>query len=453
MKVGIIGCGYVGLVTGVGLASKGHKVIAIEIDKSRVERLMQGLVPFREPGVEKTLKANLKQGNMYISSSIEDIADCEVVLICVQTPPRPDGVINLQILEAATRNLASVFVRNPRWRTVVVRSTVIPGTTDQLVEPILQENNPELKTKISVAFNPEFLREGCALKDFLNPDRIVVGTKSERAKKTLKRLFEPFKASIVWTSPSTAELSKYASNTLLATLISFSNEIAVICEKTPDTDVEDVLKVVHRDRRFSFPEGKDLLTIGILSYLKAGCGFGGSCLPKDLSALIAYACSKGQETPLLKAVALVNAGQSARIVDMASDAVGKLAKRKVAVLGVAFKGGTDDLRESPGLRIVDELLRRKAKVIIYDPLVELSALEGYKRKGVVIVPKLMNAVEIADVCIVASNSPEIQVLGRWMKQQKGNCKAIIDGRRILKVLKNQEKNYYAIGRAKADASR
>lgn len=448
MKVGIIGCGYVGLVTGVGFALKGHKVTSVEIDKSRVGQLTKGIVPFHEPGVQKGLKSVLKQGNIRISSSMDDIADCEVILICVQTPPQPDGVINLQILESATRNLVSVLEQSPRLRTVVVRSTVIPGTTDKLVAPILQGNSSALAKKTAIAFNPEFLREGSALQDFLNPDRIVIGTKSGMAKKMLKKLFLPFKASIVWTTPSTAELAKYASNTLLATLISFSNEIARVCERTPDTDVEDVLGVVHRDRRFSFPEGKGSLTAGILSYLKAGCGFGGSCLPKDLSALIAYARSVDQETPLLQAVATVNVGQSLRIIDMVSKALGGLEKRKVAVLGVAFKGGTDDLRESPGLRIVDALLSKQAQVFIYDPLVKPVALEGYKNKRVTIASKLMEALQYADACIVTSNSPEFKALRRWMKQEKNNHKVIIDGRRILKVSGDLESNYYAIGRAR-----
>ncbi len=437
MKVGIVGCGYVGLVTGVGLASKGNKVIAIDIDPSRVECLKKGIVPFHEPGVAKALRLYLKKGGFTISSLIDDIANCEIVIICVQTPPLSSGVINLQILKFALQKLALVFEKNPKKRAVVVKSTVIPGTTDALVTPMFKA----VSALTEVAFNPEFLREGSAWDDFINPDRIVIGTHSIRAIKQLKKLYRPFNAPIIITTPSTSELAKYASNTLLSTLISFSNEIARICEQTPDTDVEDVLGITHLDRRF-VPEGKTAL--GILSYLKAGCGFGGSCFPKDLSALIAYAHSKGESSPLLKAVAAINYSQPIRVVDMAADALGRLDKHYITVLGAAFKGGTDDLRESPGLRIVDELLKRKALITIYDPLVNGANLKNYQDKGVIIASTLKMAVRKAEVCIISSNAPEFQKLKHWGKFAKNLI--VIDGRRILKSSIG-ENGYYAIGRS------
>lgn len=442
MKVAVVGCGYVGLVTAVGLSSKGHHVLAIDIDPLRVERIRQGVVPFYEPGIAKALKYCLKSGNLQASNLIDALSDYEVVLICVQTPPKSNGAINLEILERAANSLSSVFTQNSMMRTVVIRSTVIPGTTEKFVTPIFRK----VATKTHIAFNPEFLREGSAFDDFINPDRVVIGTHSAYAGKQLKRLYAPFSAPVIVTTPTTAELSKYTSNTFFATLISFSNEIARICEQTEGVDVEDVLGIVHQDRRFK-PSLSGATAPGILSYLKAGCGFGGSCFPKDLSALIAYASSKREEPSLLKAVAAINVNQPIRLVDMASKILGGLSKRHITVLGVAFKGGTDDLRESPGLRIVDELLKRKVHVTIYDPLVGAAKLKSYIDKGVVISLTLKDAVEKADVCIIASNAPEFNKLKRWKEFFKKHH-TIIDGRRILKVPKDSEEKYYAVGLAK-----
>lgn len=445
MKIAVVGCGYVGLITAVGLASKGHSVLVIDINKSHIEQISYGIVPFYEPGVTKKLKDCLHRKTLSVSTSLQDVATCEVVFICVQTPPKKSGAIDLKILKVVARDLASVFEHNPLARTVVIRSTVVPGTTDRLVTPIFQKSGLASPTEIAV--NPEFLREGSALKDFFNPDRIVIGTHSKKASKMLSKLYAPFDTSIIVTTPPTAELSKYASNTLLATLISFSNEIARICERTTDTDVEEVLGIVHRDRRFRLSTD-GAVAQGILSYLKAGCGFGGSCLPKDLSAFIAYASSKKEKTPLLNAVAAVNATQLLRVVDMAFDVLGGLTRRRIAVLGVAFKGGTDDLRESPGLKIVDELLNKKTHVVIYDPLVNSKLLKSYTEKGVVIASTLTAAIKQADACIVASNATEFRKLKSLKKSPFGRNLIIIDGRRILKMSKDEQKKYYAIGLSK-----
>lgn len=437
MKVAVIGCGYVGLITGVGLASKGHKVIAIDINPSRVERINKGIVPFHEPGVGEVLKASLRSGNFHASTSMDDVIDSKIIIICVQTPPQSNRAINLQILESATKQLAMLFKNHPDDRVVVVKSTVIPGTTDTLISPIFKK----ISSKIDVVFNPEFLREGSALEDFLNPDRIVIGTHSTGAGEVLKKMYASFNALVIAVTPTTAELSKYASNLLLATLISFSNEIARICERTPSADVEDVLRIVHQDRRFISANGK--IPLGILTYLKAGCGFGGSCFPKDLSALIAYARSRGEEPRLLKAVEAINAGQPIRLVNMVSEVLGGLDKRAITVLGAAFKGGIDDLRESPGLHIVDELLKRKAKVTIYDPLVDAANLKSYKDKGVIIASNMKIALRKAKALIIASNAPEFHKLNHLKLSNKSTI--IVDGRRILKVPKNSKEKYYAIG--------
>lgn len=442
MKAAVIGCGYVGLVTGVGLALKGHSVKAIEIDKSRVEKIRKGIVPFHEPGLVEALKKSLNNGTFQISDDLNNTIDYEVVLICVQTPPKKNGAIDLKILKNASRSLANIFSKDKKSRVVVIRSTVIPTTTQKVIASIFAKS---LKTEIAVI--PEFLREGSALADFLEPDRIVIGTNSKKAKRVLNTLYKPFKAPIIFTTTQTAEMAKYTSNAFLATLVSFSNEIAKICEKTPGVDVEDVLGILHKDRRFYSDKKSDKKVPAILSYLKAGCGFGGSCLPKDLSALIVYANKKGEGTLLLKAVEKVNKNQPLRVVKVTENVLNGIGKRKIAVLGAAFKGGTDDLRESPGLKIVEELIKKRAKVTLYDPLVNGQALLRYKAKGVVIAPNLQAAIKGVDACIVTSNAPQFLALERLNGYALKKHPKIIDGRRILKGEKIKRIEYFGVGRS------
>lgn len=439
MKVAVLGSGYVGLVSAVGLGLRGHEVLAIDIDPIRVKKIANGEVPFYEPGLTEGLKVCLLAENLKVTDNLEAVLDYEIVLICVQTPPKSDGSIDLSILEKALKQLADIFEKNPGDKIVVVRSTVIPGTTENFVAPIFSSSS----TKTEVVFNPEFLREGSALKDFIRPDRIVIGTNSNRAKVLLTQLYSPFNAPLIITTPSTAEISKYTSNTLLATLVSFSNQIARITEKTPNTDIEQVLDILHLDRRFRLPDKDGRASI--ISYLKAGCGYGGSCLPKDLSALITYAKSLKEEAPLLEAVEKINNEQPLRVVKMAKEAMGGFDKHKVAVLGVAFKGGTDDLRDSPGLAIVNELLKEKAKVVIFDPLVNKQALKSYIEKGAEVVSTFSAALKGATACIIASNALEFAQIDQLNGQNK-NLK-IVDGRRFLKPQNNWEGRYFAIGRA------
>jgi nucleotide sugar dehydrogenase len=428
MRVAVVGCGYVGLVSGAGLASVGHDVVGIEVDPGRRERIAAGSAPFHEPGLPELLEG----GALKVSGELRDAADADVVLLAVQTPPVADGSIDLQFLKSAAAELAEAFAEDPqRRRVVAVRSTVIPGTAEGVLSPIL---GPQ----VAVASNPEFLREGSAVKDFLHPDRIVVGCDDPGAREVLAELYRPFEAPLVFTSPATAELAKYTSNAFLATLVSFSNEIAHISESLPGVDVEDVLGIIHADRRLSAggvrPE--------ILSYLKAGCGYGGSCLPKDLSALIAAGEAHGQPMPLLRAVREVNEGQAARVAAAAGEALGGLEGRTVAVLGVAFKAGTDDLRESPGLRIVDELLEQGSTVRVYDPLVKAAALDAY---AVEVAPSLPEAIAGAEACILATNDAELAQVTELAE----NGLVVVDGRRAIDAATMPNGNFVAVGRARA----
>ncbi len=437
MDLAVVGCGYVGLVSAVGLASVGHRVVGIEIDDERRERLQAGSAPFYEPGLDKLLGLQLSNGRLRFSDSLADAGEASVVLLSVQTPPKADGSIELSYLGAAAAALREALDAAPRRdRVVAVRSTVVPGTNESLVAPALGPDIP-------VASNPEFLREGSALRDFLRTDRIVVGCDDPHGRELLAAAYEPLGAPIIFTSPATAELAKYASNAFLATLVSFSNEVAHISEALPGVDVEDVLAIVHADRRMSTVNGG---RAEILSYLRAGCGFGGSCLPKDLTALIAAAAAHGEEVPVLRAVRDVNEAQPRRVTDAAERALGTFADRTVAVLGVAFKAGTDDLRSSPGLRIVDELLARGAAVKVYDPLVEAAALSRYTAGGrVEVSATLADAIADADACVLTTNAREIAALPQVISDAGRSELVVVDPRRMLDPEQLGDAIYIGVG--------
>jgi UDPglucose 6-dehydrogenase len=421
VNVCVVGCGYVGLVTALALSRAGHRVVGVEGDGARRDSIAGGVPPFHEPGLPELLADELSAGRFEVTADLAQAADSEVVLLAVQTPPEPSGAIDLSYLRSAAADVARVLAGRPARRVVAVRSTVVPGTVDAVIAPLFDG-------RTSVASNPEFLREGSAVDDGLHPDRVVVGCRDEHGRELLRRLYEPMGAPIVFTDPATAELAKYASNALLATLISFSNEIAAIAESLPEVDVEDVLGIVHRDRRLSPVVDGQPVRPGILAYLKAGCGYGGSCLPKDLSALLAFGRESGGDLPLLEAIRRVNDSQPRRVVDLIERAVGDLGGRRVAVLGLAFKGGTNDVRSSPALRILDALLERRADIVAYDPLVGAAALPGYAGR-IEFARSLRDALERAAVAVVTTNAPEFADLSS--AEHPGEAAVLVDARRAL----------------------
>ncbi len=443
MKVTVVGCGYVGLVTGVGLASLGHDVVGVEVDGERRERIAAGSPPFHEPGLADLLGRVLNSGRFRVSATLSDARDSDVVLLAVQTPPRPDGASDLRFLITAAEALVEQFANDARRRVVATRSTVVPGTTDSVVAPILRA-----QMEIAVASNPEFLREGSAVEDFLRPDRVVVGCHDVWALEVMAELYSPLNGPFIGTTPTTAELAKYTSKAFLATLISFSNEIARICESLPGVDVEDVLGILHQDRRLRPQVNGQVATPGILAYLKSGCGYGGSCLPKDLSSFIAQRHAAGERAPLLEAVRSINDTQPERIVAMASRALDGLAGRTVAVLGAAFKAGTDDLRDSPGLKTVEALLTQGASVVIFDPLVAPELLSHLTGRGVRVAASLADAVRRADACLVTTNDPAFLEL-ETLTASASVPPVVVDGRRILAPERFAHSIYHAIGRGEA----
>ncbi len=355
-RVGIVGMGYVGLATAVALAKVGHKVVGYDLDQARAEALRKGVAPLYEEGLPELFARQSKLGRLSMADSAADLlARCEVIFLCLPTPSGSDGSIDLSFLRASAEELGTLLARIPDWRLFVVKSTVVPGTADSVVAPILARRSRKAAGRgFSVASNPEFLAEGTMVADAIHPARIVLGTQDRKSEAVLRALYAPFHAPIVVLPPAGAELVKYASNTMLAARVSFANEIASMAERA-GVDYRPVMDAVGLDPRIG-PR-----------FLVAGPGFGGSCFPKDVRALAAWAKGEGLSARLAEAALAANEDQPRHVVDVAAELVPSLDGSVVALLGLSFKAGTSDCRESRAYPILAELLRRGASVRLYDP--------------------------------------------------------------------------------------
>lgn len=446
MRVAVVGCGYVGLVSAVGLASVGHHVIGVEGDAHRRESIAGGTPPFHEPSLAELMASVVSRGTLDITGDVQRVREADVVLLAVQTPADGGGAIDLGPLTAAAESVGAALAGDARRRVVATRSTVVPGTAERSVQPLLDEGTGPDGLTTAAAANPEFLREGSAVDDFLHADRVVIGCHAGWGAQLLEELYAPLGVPVTVTTPATAELAKYTSNAFLATLISFSNEIARVCEDLPGVDVEDVLGILHQDRRLRLPGDGEQTEPAILTYLRAGCGYGGSCLPKDLSALITARRREGAASPLLEAVREINDTQPARFVQLAEQALGGLEGRRCAVLGLAFKAGTDDLRGSPGLAAVEELTRLGASVVAFDPLVTSQELAAAQTGSIETAPSVEEALVGADACLVTTADPAFANLPNLVSASAGPPPLVIDGRRTLPPDAFAPGAYLAIGR-------
>jgi UDPglucose 6-dehydrogenase/GDP-mannose 6-dehydrogenase len=343
----------------------------------------------------------------------------------VGTPSR-DGEIDLSYLAAAAEQVGKGLLETRGYHVVVVKSTVVPGTTDTLVREILERVSGGKAGWFGLCMNPEFLREGSAVADFMEPDRIVIGQWDEASGNRLAEVYSAFDCPKIRTTLRNAEMTKYASNALLATMVSFSNEFAALCEATPGTDVEEVLSGLHLDRRLSPVHHAERISPGILTYLRAGCGYGGSCLPKDVAALREFARKRGVAPRLLDAVAAVNANRPRQLVQMAEDTLQSLEGARIAVLGLAFKAGTDDLRDSPALAVIRLLEERGAQVCAYDPLI--TRLDGTK-----VCASAKEAITNADAVIVVTAWPEFAAFDWTALTAMMRRPILIDGRNALRT--------------------
>ncbi len=432
MKVSMIGTGYVGLVTGVCLAENGHQVVCVDIDQEKIAKINQAIPPIYERGLEELLKKNIN-GNLQATTDLhKSVIETDISLIAVGTPF--DGSeIDLTHVKQAAHQIGQALKDKPSYHVVVVKSTVVPGTTDDVVRPILEEaSGKKAGADFGVGMNPEFLREGEAIQDFMFPDRIVIGGIDDKTIDTLKELYSVFEGvDQLRTNNRTAEMIKYASNSLLATMISFSNEIGNLCAAIGGIDVVDVMKGVHLDKRISpiMPDGNRIVP-AFTTYLEAGCGFGGSCFPKDVKALIAHGEKHGQPMQLLDAVIRINERQPQQVLSLLKKRFPSLKGVCIAVLGLAFKPGTDDMRESPAIPIVKELLAQQAGIKAYDPVAKHEARKLFGNRQIVYCDDLAQTLENVQAVLLLTRWEEFkripELLARLHPQP-----LVIDSRRML----------------------
>lgn len=369
MKVTVVGSGYVGLVTGACLSIKDHSVICVDKNQEIVEMISSGQSPIYEPGLEKIINDSVKLGNLCATSDLKQaILSADIVLVAVGTPSDDNGNINLKHILQAAEEIGKALKEKKEYCCIVIKSTVVPGTTMEKVLPVLEKFSGKKIGNFGLGMNPEFLREGTAVNDFLNPDRIIIGASDEHSAMYINKLYSMFTAPIIITSPATAELIKYTNNSLLAMLISFSNEISRIAETLPNVEIKDVFRGIHLDHRWSPIYKGERIFPSILDYLKAGCGYGGSCFPKDINALELFAREKGISTPLITATRYINDTQPEYSVKLLERCIGNIAQKNIGVLGLSFKPDTDDVRETPAFKIILELIKRGAIVMSHDPL-------------------------------------------------------------------------------------
>jgi UDPglucose 6-dehydrogenase/GDP-mannose 6-dehydrogenase len=435
VKVSIVGTGYVGLVSGVCLAEKGHRVTCVDIDGAKIERINQGIPPIFEAGLEELLRKNLS-GNFHATTHLKQaVLDSEITLIAVGTPF--DGIkIDLGFMKQVAQELGKILKDKDSYHTVVVKSTVVPGTTDTVVKALLEEaSSKEAGTDFGVGMNPEFLTEGQAVQDFMNPDRIVLGGIDERSIGVLESLYVGFdRVEKIRTNTRTAEMIKYTSNALLATMISFSNEIANLCSALGDIDAVDVMRGVHASNYLTVSASNDVrVKAPLTSFLYAGCGFGGSCLPKDVKALIAQGRESGVPMRVLESVIKTNEQQPKRILSILRKHFGEIAGLRVGILGLAFKPDTDDMRESPAIPIIRLLLAKKAIIKAYDPVAVPEAKKLFSGEPINYASSLQECLGNVDVVLLVTSWKEFERVPDLLKNA---CPQplVLDGRRQLDKL-------------------
>ena len=437
MKIAIVGTGYVGLVTGTCFAEMGVDVTCVDIDKKKIENLNSGVIPIYEPGLEPMVKRNVQAGRLHFTTDLRDCLDSvEVVFSAVGTPPDNDGSADLKFVIDVARTIGQNM---KQYVLVVTKSTVPVGTAKKVratIEAELQKRG--LSIDFDVASNPEFLKEGDAIKDFMSPDRVVVGVESQRAEEIMTRLYRPFLLNnfrVIFMDVPSAEMTKYAANAMLATRISFMNDIANLCEII-GADVNMVRKGIGTDTRI----GK--------KFLYPGCGYGGSCFPKDVKALIHTAKENGYTMQVIEAVERVNEKQKAVLFDKLERYYhGDLKGRTIALWGLAFKPETDDMREAPSLVIIDKLLKAGCTVRVFDPI---AMNECKRRIGDVVTycKNIYDTVQDTDALIVVTEWKEFR-LPEWDKiKQSMKTPVVFDGRNIYNYneLKDNGIDYFCIGK-------
>jgi len=423
MNIAVVGTGYVGLVSGTCLADLGNNVICVDIDEKKIKTLQEGGVPIYEPGLKELIEENVKAGRLSFTTDLKEAIDkSKVIFICVNTPPKESGEADLSYVE----NVARAIGENAKESKIVVEKSTVPVATGKKILQVLKQYNPH-NLEFEVVSNPEFLREGTAVKDFLKPDRVVVGTASEKARKAMEEIYKPLGAEIIFTDIESAELIKHASNSFLATKISFINAVANICEKT-GANIEEVARGMGLDKRIGS------------SFLKAGIGYGGFCFPKDAEAFIWIAKKHSYDFSLLKEVQKINQEQRKLFVKKIEDAVWNLKGKTIAVLGLSFKPDTDDMRFAPSVDIINSLLKDGAKVKAFDPAAVENAKKIFGDK-IEYSKDAYSAAEVADALVILTEWNECKEMD--LKKIKSLLKTptIIDGRNIFSPFEMEKQGF------------
>ena len=433
MKLTIIGSGYVGLTTGACFAQVGHHVMCVDNNPEKIEKLLRGEIPIYEPGLDELVKSNVGAGRLrFTTSTAEGVDHGDVVFIAVPTPPQPDGSVDLRFIEKVAREIAAVL---KSYKVIVDKSTV-PVKTGEKVTETIKRYAPG--AEFDVVSNPEFLREGCAVEDLMNPDRIVIGANSDRAMALMQKVYEPFVAPVLVTDINSAELIKHAANSFLALKISYINAVSAICEAS-GADVEKVAEGIGMDKRIG------------RHFLNAGIGYGGSCFPKDIAAFIAISDQIGVPFTLLKEVQRINKDQFQRFLKNIRDALWVLGDKKITVWGLAFKNNTDDIRSSVAIDMVEALVAEGAHVTVYDP----KGMEN--AKGLPVAQKIkfadcaIDAVDGAEALIIATEWPEFAQQDFAEVKRRMLAPMVFDGRNLLDpaTMKEMGFTYRGIGRGHA----
>jgi UDPglucose 6-dehydrogenase len=431
MDLSIIGSGYVGLVTGACFADVGHNVICVDNDPKKIESLQAGKVPIYEPGLEEVIHRNVSAHRLRFSGSIQEAVDnSQIIFIAVPTPQQADGSVDLSFIEKVSREIAAVL---KDYRVIVDKSTVPVKTGQKVAESIKRYNRHG--AKFDVVSNPEFLREGCAVRDLMHPDRIVIGAQSQQAVDLMKKVYEPFMAPILVTDINSAELIKHAANSFLALKISYINAVSAICEAS-GADVEKVADGIGMDRRIG------------RNFLNAGIGYGGSCFPKDIAAFITISDQLGVPFPLLKEVQRINASQRDRFLKAMRETLWVLRDKKIAVWGLTFKPDTDDLRSSVAIELVSEMLREGAHVTVYDPKGLEKAREIEAISKAKFAASALDAVEGAEALVVATEWGEFSNVDLALVKERMTTPIVFDGRNVFdpQTMAELGFHYHSIGR-------
>jgi UDPglucose 6-dehydrogenase len=417
-KISIIGLGYVGLITSLEFASRGHKVTGVDVFKEKVEKINSGTPPFYETGMDQLLIRVLKRKLFVATTNLEKaINESEITFICVGTPSQKDGSIDLKFVFQASKDIGIALKSKKDFHVVVVKSTVVPGTTEKVGKLIEEYSGKKVDQDFGICMNPEFLREGHALEDVKYPSRIVLGASCKKSVEILKSLYHGYNVPILTTNLKTAEMIKYAANAFLATKVSFINEVGNLC-KAMGIDVYEVAKGIGLDPRISN------------KFMRAGCGFGGSCFPKDVKALVAKANELGYKANLLESVLLVNETQPLKLVELVEKKLQTLEEKKISILGLAFKPGTDDMREAPSIKIINTLLKKGCKIKAYDPKAMGTAYSIFKEQ-IAYCRNINEAIEDCDAILIVTEWPEFLEIENKLKG-----KLVFDGRRVINPKKD-----------------